>query len=311
MPIEPSEPNYNKKFLHSPAHTVFAALTIGIGVASGSVIVALIGAALYGIGWINIPGSKPFRRWVDSKDEAAREEKLALEMRDFEDRRNVILRKLTTANNNKYAEIVAICKSIESATSDAVELHRKLDELSWSFLRMLDIQQALEQLAESERAEDLPAEVADAVLAVKSLEKDIIAAQGDPILMEGKKRLLASRTERLNVLQRRMDKGKRAVGNLELVQAEQERLVEQAKLIRTEAIANRNSDVLSAKIDATVDHISETSKWLTEMEDFKEMMPADLPVSGDARVGYGSVSARSDERPAAFGPVRARKRVRE
>ena len=64
--------------------------------------------------------------------------------------------------------------------------------------------------------------------------------------------------------------------NLAVVQSEQERLEEQIKLIRADAVASRNTATLTARIDSTVEHLHQTNKWLSEMDEFKDLT-GDIP----------------------------------
>ena len=89
--------------------------------------------------------------------------------------------------------------------------------------------------------------------------------------------------------------------NLALVIAEQERLEQQIKLIRADAIATRNAVALSARIDATVENLEQTNQWLSEMDQFRDLM-GDVPLSG-TRAGFGEPPAP----PTAPRPARARK----
>ncbi len=75
-----------------------------------------------------------------------------------------------------------------------------------------------------------------------------------------------------------------AKSNLALVVAEEERLDQQIKLIRADAVAVRNAEALTARIDATVEHLDQTNKWLSELDEFKQM-EGDLPPT-ELRVGY-------------------------
>jgi len=71
-----------------------------------------------------------------------------------------------------------------------------------------------------------------------------------------------------------------------LVISEEERLEQQVKLIRADAIATKNADTLSARIDATVEHLDQTNKWLSEMGDFRDMV-GEMPDS-PKRIGYAA-----------------------
>jgi hypothetical protein len=105
--------------------------------------------------------------------------------------------------------------------------------------------------------------------------------RGEPALLDGKERLLASRLERLETLQQRLRRFDEAEVNCELVCSEQKRLVEQVKLIRADALAARNADTLAAEIDLSIQHLAATNKWLSELADFADVtahMPA-MPAS--------------------------------
>ena len=81
--------------------------------------------------------------------------------------------------------------------------------------------------------------------------------------------------------------------------SEQERLDQQIKLIRADAVASKNAETLTARIDATVEHLDQTNKWISEMDEFKDLV-GDLP-STELRVGYQAAAASLPPDPAAPG----------
>ena len=83
--------------------------------------------------------------------------------------------------------------------------------------------------------------------------------------------------------------------------SEEERLEQQIKLIRADAVASKNADVLSARIDASVQHLEQTNKWLSEMSEFKDLV-GDLPPA-DMRIGFGAAAPQP-------GPPAMPRRVR-
>ena len=93
----------------------------------------------------------------------------------------------------------------------------------------------------------------------------------------------------MSVLRKRVERISTAGENLALVKSEQERLVEQIKLVRADAVAAKNAETLTARIDATVEHLDQTNKWISEMDEFKDMV-GDMPCT-DFRLGYGAVPA--------------------
>jgi DNA repair exonuclease SbcCD ATPase subunit len=164
---------------------------------------------------------------------------------------------------------------------------RKLDELMWTFLRMLTIEEALDRFLETERRDDVPRLGKDGEGELAALTADLEALKrqkADPGIIESKQRLISSRLERLEVLRKRLQRIEQAQGNLRLVVSEQERLEQQIKLVRADAIARKSAETLTARIDATVEHLDQTNQWLAEMDEFQDLV-GELPVT-PVRVGY-------------------------
>ena len=117
-------------------------------------------------------------------------------------------------------------------------------------------------------------------------EIETLKGKGSGPGLETKQRYLNSRLERLDVLRKRQQRIEQAKDNLSLVVSEQERLDQQIKLIRADAVATKNADTLTARIDATVEHLDQTNKWISEMDEFKDLV-GDMPAT-EYRVGYNS-----------------------
>jgi hypothetical protein len=171
----------------------------------------------------------------------------------------------------------------------------------WTYLRLLSIQESLEKFLETERSENLPALVKDAEAEATRLnaEVDALKAKGNGAAVETKQRYLGSRLERLEVLRKRQQRSEQAEANLALVVSEQERLDQQIKLIRADAVATKNAETLTARIDATVEHLDQTNKWLSEMDEFKDLV-GDMP-STELRVGYQATATPLPSASAAPG----------
>ena len=111
----------------------------------------------------------------------------------------------------------------------------------------------------------------------------------DGIKDEQLERLLESRRELVATLEKRADRIEQAKNNLALVASEQERLDQQIKLIRADSIATKNATALSARLDATVANLEATNQWLSQMDQFRDIL-TDMPQSG-VRVGFGAPSS--------------------
>jgi hypothetical protein len=297
--MEEQAPNYRREFLGSPHHAVFGLLTLGCGFLSASLLGLIVGGTLYSLGWLHLPDMPFFRRWVDRRHDAARRAAEVQKVADFVRRRDALLASLSSSRRQHYDGLAAVCGDIEIASGDnplasadpACDPRlRKLDELMWTYLRLLGIEQSLEQFLETERREDLPGILreAEAEAARLSGEVDALKAKGDHGVLETKQRYLGSRLERLEVLRKRRQRIEQAQENLALVVSEQDRLDQQIKLIRADAVATKNAEALTARIDATVEHLDQTNKWLEELDEFKDLVP-DMPPT-ELRVGYAATT---------------------
>jgi hypothetical protein len=126
-------------------------------------------------------------------------------------------------------------------------------------------------------------------------EVDALKAKGDVKMLDIRQRYLSSRLERLDVLRKRQQRTEQADANLQLVCSEQDRLDQQIKLIRADAVATKNAETLTARIDATVEHLDQTNKWLSELDEFKDLV-GDMPAT-DVRVGYEPPTAAATPPP--------------
>lgn len=289
--------NYRREFFRSKHHAWLGLTTLGMGFLLGAdkPLYLLLGVAAYVLGWIYLPDMPFFRRAVDGKREASKQAEDALQLAEFQQKRTHLLASLVSSRRTRYHELAEVCQQIEKCTADGPLAAGgspdprllKLDELMWTFLRLLHLEDTLDRFLETERREDLSGHVRDAEAEIGAVgrELDTIKKQGAAVAtQDAKERLLQSRLEALEVLRKRQARIEQAQANLALVRSEQERLDHQIKLIRADAMAANNTRSISARIDATVEHLDQTNKWLAEINDFKDLV-GDLP-SSDTRVGY-------------------------
>jgi hypothetical protein len=270
-----------------------ALATLGAGFATGEPLYFVAGATAYVLGWVYVPDMAFFRRWVDQRatDETSAVE--AAEIAQFRRKRETMLSSLGSSLRERYHLLARVCRDIEKAAGEnddpsgfnlsADTRLRKIDELMWMYLRLLSMQQSLQTFLETERQEDLASCLAEAEEETQALEAEVKGMSGSAAL-DARQRLLDSRRDRLDVLRKRMQRVEEAEANLELVVSEQERLAEQIKLIRADAVATKSASAVSARIDASVEHLNETNKWLSEMDQFRELA-GDLPMV-PTRVGF-------------------------
>jgi hypothetical protein len=296
--MDDQPPAYRREFFKSPHHAVLGLATLGAGfILSPNFPLALVlGAVAYVLGWIYLPDMPLFRNWVDRRRQATQNTVAQAKVAKFMQQRDTLLSQLPSSGRNRYQALTAVCRDIETAGADTPlspdnpgedPRLRKLDELMWTFLRLLSIEASLNNFLETERREDIPKLVKDGEEEAARLtaEFDALKAKGTSIsVLDPKERLIGSKLERLDVLHKRQERIGQAQSNLALVVSEQDRLEQQVKLIRADAIASKNADTLSARIDATVEHLDETNKWISEMSEFKDLV-GEMPES-PVRIGY-------------------------
>jgi hypothetical protein len=293
--MDEQAPNYRGEFLPSPHHAALGLLTLGAGFLSANLLGLIVGGTLYALGWIYLPDLPFFRGWVDRRGENARRAAELQRVAEFVRRRDALLDSLSSSRRERYGRLAAVCRDIETAGVDNPLASadpttdprlRKLDELMWTYLRLLGIEESVERFLESERREDLPGILKDSEAEASRLTADLEALKikGPGTGLETKQRYLGSRLERLEVLRKRQQRLQQAQENLALVVSEQDRLDQQIKLIRADAVATKNAEALTARIDATVEHLDQTNKWLSELDEFKDLV-TDMPPT-EMRVGY-------------------------
>ncbi len=273
---------------------------------SGALLPLIAGATFYTLGWIYLPDLPFFRRWVDRRREAARRAEELQKVAAFVQRRDALIASLSPERRERYGLLSRVCHDIETASTDNLLASadpttdprlRKLDELMWTYLRLLGIEESLEAFLETERRENVPSLLKDAEAEVTRLNTEVEAlkTKGNAAALDTKQRYLGSRLERLEVLRKRQQRSEQAEANLALVVSEQERLDQQIKLIRADAVATKNAETLTARIDATVEHLDQTNKWLSELDEFKDLV-GDMP-NTELRIGYEAAARAATPPP--------------
>src|SRR5258707_745773 len=187
--MDEQAPNYHGEFLKSPHHAVVALLTLGLGFLSAQLLGLIIGVTAYVLGWIYLPDLPFFRRWVDRRHEGAKEALEAQKVQEFVQRRDALLRSLRPERRERYSRLAQVCRDIEAAGADNPLASgipstdprlRKLDELMWTYLRLLGIEESLESFLETERRENVPELLKDAEAEATRLngEVDALKAKG-------------------------------------------------------------------------------------------------------------------------------------
>ena len=294
--------NYHREYLRSPEHLWTAVGTIGGGLAVGNVIGLLVGVAAYALSWIYLPDAPFFRKKVDAKAEALTEREEDVQAEEFRRRRDAMRSVLSHKNQTRYNELATVCQEIEAGSTGNATLFGKLDELMWTFLKLVTMEEAIERFLEESKGEDL-----DAQIAVAQTEVDTIEAE-KPAPGSSREKFLKSRQQVLEVLRKRKAAVIGASENLGLVQSEEERLGHQIRLLRAEAVATSNSDILTVKINSSVATLQDTNALLSQMSSYQDLV-ADMPET-NARIGYGDIPSAPFEPAQSVPPPLPRRTVK-
>ena len=129
------------------------------------------------------------------------------EVADFKAKRDQALAALTNSRRQRYAALAEVCRQIEQAIN-AVDDPRvqKLEELMWTFLRLLGIEQSLERFLEIESRENVPKMIEEATGEYDRLSGEVesLRSRNAPAL-DARERLLQSRGDYLEALDRTIE----------------------------------------------------------------------------------------------------------
>lgn len=291
---------YRQIFWKHKAHWILLGVSVAIPLVSAHLFGLIFGAGLYLVGIINLPDFKLFRKIVDKELSEKAKEEVEQKRLLFIEKRDRQIRSLSSEKKAEYKEITDICREIESSFDgmNGGELFMaRIDEIMWTFLKLLGIQQSLEMFLNAEASSKTSSKDLKEVNAnISRIENELIAlgedASANAIEIDHKEKMLISYNERASIINKREEKTRTASNSLELVNAEKQRLVEQIKFIRAEVISSKNPDSISVKLDSNLQNLGETNKWISQMSEFADMTDQ-IPLDGSFRIGFriGEVNA--------------------
>lgn len=265
-----------KAFVSSPHHA-----TLGLAALAAMVVWGPLGVVggmvAYVLGWVFLPDMPFFTRWRENKVAAALEAQRQSELGEFAMQRDAMLSQLANSRTQRHTAFVKTCQQVAMGQDPRA---RKVEEMQWTYLRLLTIEQSLEVFLEGDRRDGVPLLLREATEEIAVLEEELatLKAQNSPTLA-AKERLLESRKSRLDVLRQRAERIQEAHSNYELASAELDRLDEQIKLIRADAVASRNAGNISDRIDATFENLAQTNRWISDMDRFRDQL-GEIPEGG-------------------------------
>src|SRR5438105_7975467 len=199
--MEQTPTSYRREFFKSPQHVGLGVLTIGLGFMSGALLPLIVGSTAYALGWLYLPDMSFFRSWVDRRREALLRAEEMKKVPHFVQRRDALIGSLSTRCREQYKNLANVCRDIEVASADSPLAAgragtdprlRKLDELMWTYLRLLGIEESLERFLETEKRENLPQLIKSGEQEVSTIsgEVDALKTKGVSNSLETKQRYL-------------------------------------------------------------------------------------------------------------------------
>jgi hypothetical protein len=178
--------------------------------------------------------------------------------------------RLRPDSQERYRKLLGQCRRILgiSATLENDSLGsfrdmrgRSLNQLLWIFLRLLTSREVIQaNIRDADRSR---------------LERDVVRleqrlAEANPASPLGR-----SLHGTLEIQRRRLENLGRAGESLAVIEAELERIEQQAELIREEAAVTGKPEDLSMRLDAVTSTMSETSRWMDEHASFFDSLTGD------------------------------------
>src|SRR5690606_31013040 len=251
MPDEPI--NFYKEAFMSPVNLVFlisalvAALLTG-GIASNLVLLFAAAAELMYLG--TVPRSERYRRVVRSRKAAERNKPPS-------DRE--ILRSLHRDDQKRYVRFRNIEKAIRDnfaklsyASQGMLDAHlQKIDGLLDSYLNLLQLKDRYLRFAQRTGEEEI-------VRAINGLRAEM---EQDP------PRVRQVKARRLQILQKRLDKFKKANENLDLIEAQLATIEDVTRYVYEQSLTMQNPEEVSFQLDTLVSEVEETQASVEALEE--------------------------------------------
>ena len=247
-------PNYVKEAFLSPYNLAFlivvmiaAFVLTGTGAAN---FILLFAAALELLYLGIMPRQERFQRVVKSRKAAERNQPPS---------EKDVFRSLSKASQKRYIRFRNIEKAVREnyeklsyASQGLLESHLgKIDDLLDSYLNMLQQKERYERFAQQATEDEV-------VTSMARLREEMA---DDPPKVQSIKQ------KRLDILEKRLIKFKKAHENLAVIEAQLETIEDVTKYIHEQSLTMRNPEEISFQLDTLVSEVEETQASITEIEE--------------------------------------------
>ena len=286
----PEDPNYLAQAFKSQYNVIGLVTAIGFAVVSGSWLPMLVAAGIEMIALPLVSGHPRFQRLVKARDSQekteAQEQRMQLEVSEM-------LRFLPDAERVRYRQLEHQAQEIRTnysgldATSRMLvdELEGKLGFLLSFYLRMRHSMSRYDRYFSTTDPEKMQERIA-------MLDHEIAT---------GSERVKEVKTRTRQVLEKRMERYRKALDNKQLIDAQTETVQEVVQLLRDQSYSMRDPRSITEQLDGLVSSAEETERGVRDMEDL-------LSLDTDSLLGTGMDELESElagESPAPPTPLRA------
>ncbi len=213
----------------------------------------------------SMASSRRFQKLVDG-------ERLLEVQNEWEEKVDLTVGRLIPPAQERYRKLLTQCRRILGISarleSDSLGGLRdvrgqNLNQLLWIFLRLLTSRQVITSNMEDLEESALRREV-------EQLEERLAGIDA-----EGDEALTRSLEGTLDIRRKRIENLRRAKDSLKVIDAELERIEQQAELMREETAVGGKPELLSARLDAVTSTMTEASRWMDEHADLFGALGAD------------------------------------
>lgn len=251
MPDEPI--NFTKEAFMSPVNLGFLILALVMALLlSGPVgnVVLLFAAAAELLFLGTVPRNERFRRLVRSRKveerrKAPRDRDVFRTLAKDDQKRYVRFRNMEKAIKDNYAKL-------PYSSQGLLDAHlKKLDGLLDAHLNLLQLKERYVQFARRTGEDDI-------VQAIAALRHEM---QGDP------PRVRAIKQRRLGILEKRLDRFKKAGENLAIIEAQLETIEDVTRYVYEQSLTMQNPEEVSFQLDTLMSEVEETQQSMEALED--------------------------------------------
>jgi len=253
-PPAPDEPNFYKEAFMEPVNLVFLITALVVALLTGGLVanVLMLFAAAGELMYLGtLPRNERYQRVVRSRR--------ALELRTKPSSDREIVRSLSSEDQKRYVRFRNYEKTIRehfgrlSYTSRGLlDSHlQKLDGLLDAYLRLLQLKDRYAEYQERTGEADI----------VRDIEQLRAEVASDP------PRVASVKQRRMSVLEKRLDKFRKAGENLAVIDAQLATIEDVTKYIYEQSLTMQRPDEVSFQLDTLMSEVEETQASVSEIEE--------------------------------------------